>query len=68
MAFPVQVFPYKISLNYMRNGITYTSHGPELKCKHSACGDVYLCLAYVSPSENNFIDSHGKSNNQTLTR
>ena len=45
--------------NYMRNGITFTWHGPVLECKHSAPVDVYLCLAYVSPFENNLIDSHG---------
>ena len=49
-------FPFK---NYMRNGITFTSHGPVLECKHSAPVDVYLRLAYVLPFENNFIDSHG---------
>ena len=37
----------------MRNDITFTSHGPVLECKHSA----RVCLAYVSPSENSFIDS-----------
>ena len=37
----------------MRNDITLPSHGPVLECKHSA----RVCLAYVSPSENSFIDS-----------
>ena len=41
----------------MRNGITSTSLGPELEFKQPAPVDVYLCLAYVSPFENNFIDS-----------
>ena len=46
------------------------SHGPVLECKHSAPVDVYLCLAYVSPSENNLIDSHGNvyKRNHILTR
>ena len=44
----------------MRNGITFTSHGPVLECKHSTpVAFVFLCLAYVSPFENNFTDSHG---------
>ena len=56
MSFPVQVFPYKIIcetelLSYRVDTV--------LECKHSARVDVYLCLAYVSPSENNFIDSYG---------
>ena len=55
MSFPVQVFPLKL----LPHGITFTSHGPVLECKHLAPVDVYLCLAYVSPFENNFIDSHG---------
>ena len=29
----------------MRNGITFTSHGPVLECKHSPPVDVYLRLA-----------------------
>ena len=40
----------------MRNGIIFTSHGPVLECKHSSRVDVYLCLAHVSPSENNCTD------------
>ena len=41
----------------MRKGLSFTLHGPVLECKHSASVDVYFCLAYVSPFENNFIDS-----------
>ena len=32
--------------NYMRNGITFTSQGPVLECKHSAPVGVYLCFNF----------------------
>ena len=56
MSFPVQVFAYKIicetELLSHRMGLYWNANTWLLL-------DVYLCLAYVSPFENNVIDSHG---------
>ena len=54
-------FQYRFSLIklYAKLNYFHIAYGPVLECKHSAPVDVYLCLAYVSPFENNFIDSHG---------
>ena len=60
-------FQYRFSLVklHAKRNYFHIAYGPVpkcLKCKHSAPVDVYLYLAYlayVSPFEKNFIDSHG---------